>query len=216
MKRFLSIAVLGAVLCLAGFSPVNAATTPTSSTKATQFINKLDTYSSYIKSNADYFSRNVSQICKTFSQAKTSVKKKQVSGLNCVLPTNWALKEMGLLTTNANFYSKTNGTFANVSANMKKSLITIKPGDIVTEDGTDLIGTKVVDAAKAGLLVQGDIIANQSFTHTYVYDSYKNGKIYVYEAGGNANGLGYSKVGCGPFYAKQYNSLRIAGLMRWK
>lgn len=131
------------------------------------------------------------------------------------MPVNWALKEMGLLTTNANFYSKTNGNFSGVSANMKKNLVTFKKGDVVTEAG-DLIGMKVVNAAKAGLLVRGDIIANQSFTHTYVFDSLSNGKIYVYEAGGNANGLGYSKVGCGPFYAKQYNGLRIAGLMRWK
>lgn len=98
---------------------------------------------------------------------------------------------------------------------MKKNLTTIKKGDVVTDVG-NLIGMKVVDAAKAGLLVCGDIIANQSFTHTYVFDSYKNGKIYVFEAGGNASGLGYSKVGCGPFYAKQYNNLQIAGVMRWK
>ena len=102
-----------------------------------------------------------------------------------------------------------------VPVNMKKNLTTIKKGDVVTDVG-NLIGMKVVDAAKTGLLVCGDIIANQSFTHTYVFDSYKNGKIYVFEAGGNASGLGYSKVGCGPFYAKQYNNLPIAGVMRWK
>ena len=174
------------------------------SKKSMQFIEKLNVYSDFIKTNGQYFSRSNTQICKTFRQAKTTIKKKKTTGANCVMPVNWALKEMGLLATNANFYSKTNG-----------NLVTFKKGDVVTEAG-DLIGMKVVDAAKADLLVRGDIIANQSFTHTYVFDSFSNGKIYVYEAGGNANGLGYSKVGCGPFYAKQYNGLRIAGLMRWK
>ena len=185
------------------------------SKKSMQFIEKLNVYSDFIKTNGQYFSRSNTQICKTFRQAKTTIKKKKTTGANCVMPVNWALKEMELLATNANFYSKTNGNFSGVSANMKKNLVTFKKGDVVTEAG-DLIGMKVVDAAKAGLLVRGDIIANQSFTHTYVFDSFSNGKIYVYEAGGNANGLGYSKVGCGPFYAKQYNGLRIAGLMRWK
>ena len=185
------------------------------SKKSMQFIEKLNVYSDFIKTNGQYFSRSNTQICKTFRQAKTTIKKKKTTGANCVMPVNWALKEMGFLATNANFYSKTNGNFSGVSANMKKNLVTFKKGDVVTEAG-DLIGMKVVDAAKADLLVRGDIIANQSFTHTYVFDSFSNGKIYVYEAGGNANGLGYSKVGCGPFYAKQYNGLRIAGLMRWK
>lgn len=185
------------------------------SKKSMQFIEKLNVYSDFIKTNGQYFSRSNTQICKTFRQAKTTIKKKKTTGANCVMPVNWALKEMGLLATNANFYSKPNGNFSGVSANMKKNLVTLKKGDVVTETG-DLIGMKVVDAAKAGLLVRGDIIANQSFTHTYVFDSFSNGKIYVYEAGGNANRLDYSKVGCGPFYAKQYNGLRIAGLMRWK
>ena len=236
-KRFRAMALaLAMVISATSFSPAiiyaastdnNAVATdnstitvksgiPTEQTKKSmQFTEKLDTYSNFIKANGKYFSRSNPQICKTFSQARTAIKKKQSTGANCVMPVNWALKEMGLLANNANFYSKTDGNFSGVSTNMKKNLVTIKKGDVVTEAG-DLIGMKVVDAAKAGLLVKGDIIANQSFTHTYVFDSFSNGKIYVYEAGGNASGLGYSKVGCGPFYAKQYNSLRIAGLMRWK
>lgn len=138
------------------------------SKKSMQFIEKLNVYSDFIKTNGQYFSRSNTQICKTFRQAKTTIKKKKTTGANCVMPVNWALKEMGLLATNANFYSKTNGNFSGVSANMKKNLVTFKKGDVVTEAG-DLIGMKVVDAAKAGLLVRGDIIANQSFTHIYMF-----------------------------------------------
>lgn len=215
MKKCLFSCMMAILFC---FSPVitHAAEIPTvQSQKSIQFVEKLTVYSNFIKANGSYFSRSNSNVCKTFNQAKSAIKKKQVVGANCVMPINWALKEMGLLSENGNFYSKTNGSFVGFSTSMRKSLTTIKKGDVVTEAG-DLIGMKVIDAAKARLLLRGDIIANQSFTHTYVFDSYKNGKIYVFEAGGNASSLGYSKVGCGPFYAKQYNNLRIAGIMRWR
>lgn len=96
------------------------------SKKSMQFIEKLNVYSDFIKTNGQYFSRSNTQICKTFRQAKTTIKKKKTTGANCVMPVNWALKEMGLLATNANFYSKTNGNFSGVSANMKKNLVTFK------------------------------------------------------------------------------------------
>lgn len=103
------------------------------SKKSMQFIEKLNVYSDFIKTNGQYFSRSNTQICKTFRQAKTTIKKKKTTGANCVMPVNWALKEMELLATNANFYSKTNGNFSGVSANMKKNLVTFKKGDVVTE-----------------------------------------------------------------------------------
>ena len=105
------------------------------SKKSMQFIEKLNVYSDFIKTNGQYFSRSNTQICKTFRQAKTTIKKKKTTGANCVMPVNWALKEMGLLATNANFYSKPNGNFLGVSANMKKNLVTLKKGDVATETG---------------------------------------------------------------------------------
>ena len=74
----------------------------------------------------------------------------------------------------------------------------------------------VTKAAKKGLLQAGDIIANSSFNHTYVYAGYENGKILVYEAGGNARSADYGKVGCGPFSAGQYNNLKINSIIRWR
>ena len=64
------------------------------SKKSMQFIEKLNVYSDFIKTNGQYFSRSNTQICKTFRQAKTTIKKKKTTGANCVMPVNWALKEM--------------------------------------------------------------------------------------------------------------------------
>lgn len=80
----------------------------------------------------------------------------------------------------------------------------------------DLIGMNVTKAAKKGLLQAGDIIANSSFNHTYVYAGYQNGEILVYEAGGNASGKGYGNIGCGPFSAGQYKNLNIKSVLRWR
>lgn len=43
------------------------------SKKSMQFIEKLNVYSDFIKTNGQYFSRSNTQICKTFRQAKTGV-----------------------------------------------------------------------------------------------------------------------------------------------
>lgn len=48
---------------------------------------------------------------------------------------------------------------------MKKNLVTFKKGDVVTEAG-DLIGMKVVDAAKAGLLVRGTLLL---ISHSHIH-----------------------------------------------
>ena len=82
------------------------------------------------------------------------------------------------------------------------------------------------DAAKKDLLKPGDIISNATFDHTFVYAGYKDGKVYVYEAGGNAKGKGYGNIGCGPFTVGQYNKkaknpdkpksyIEIASILRW-
>ena len=73
----------------------------------------------------------------------------------------------------------------------------------------------VKNAAKNDLLKPGDIIAARDFNHTFVYAGYKNGKVYVYEAGGNAKGKGYGNIGCGPFTVGQYNKIKIASVLRW-
>ena len=52
------------------------------SKKSMQFIEKLNVYSDFIKTNGQYFSRSNTQICKTFSQAKTTIKKKKTTGAN--------------------------------------------------------------------------------------------------------------------------------------
>lgn len=193
----------------AGPSFVSSGTTTTGNTvSATQFLSLLDTYSNYIKQNHKFFRRSNSKNAGTFSAAKSKVKDRDKVNVNCVLPTMWALKDMGLLAQGSNFYSTTDGKWHGINEKIKQKATVISSGDP--------IGMNVTKAAKKGLLQAGDIIANSSFNHTYVYAGYENGKILVYEAGGNASSAGYGKVGCGPFSAGQYNNLKIKSIIRWR
>lgn len=183
-------------------------TTTGNTENATTFLNLLNTYSEYIKQNHKFFRRSNSKNAGTFSAAKSKVKDGDKVNVNCVLPTMWALKDMGLLAQGSNFYSTTDGKWHGINEKIKQKATIISSGDP--------IGMNVTKAAKKGLLQAGDIIANSSFNHTYVYAGYENGKILVYEAGGNANSAGYGKVGCGPFSAGQYNNLKIKSIIRWR
>lgn len=193
----------------AGPSFVSSGTTTTGNTvSATQFLSLLDTYSNYIKQNHKLFRRSNSKNAGTFAAAKSKVEDGDKVNVNCVLPTMWALKDMGLLAQGSNFYSTTDGKWHGLNEKIKQKATVISSGDP--------IGMNVTKAAKKGLLQAGDIIANSSFNHTYVYAGYENGKILVYEAGGNARSAGYGKVGCGPFSAGQYNNLKIKSIIRWR
>ena len=193
----------------AGPSFVSSGTTTTGNTvSATQFLSLLDTYSNYIKQNHKFFRRSNSKNAGTFSAAKSKVEDRDKVNVNCVLPTMWALKDMRLLAQGSNFYSTTDGKWHGINEKIKQKATIISSGNP--------IGMNVTKAAKKGLLQAGDIIANSSFNHTYVYAGYENGKILVYEAGGNASSAGYGKVGCGPFSAGQYNNLKIKSIIRWR
>ena len=193
----------------AGPSFVSSGTTTTGNTvSAKQFLSLLDTYSNYIKQNHKFFRRSNSKNAGTFSAAKSKVEDRDKVNVNCVLPTMWALKDMGLLAQGSNFYSTTDGKWHGINEKIKQKATVISSGNP--------IGMNVTKAAKKGLLQAGDIIANSSFNHTYVYAGYENGKILVYEAGGNASSAGYGKVGCGPFSAGQYNNLKIKSIIRWR
>lgn len=193
----------------AGPSFVSSGTTTTGNTvSATQFLSLLDTYSNYIKQNYKFFRRSNSKNAGTFSAAKSKVEDRDKVNVNCVLPTMWALKDMRLLAQGSNFYSTTDGKWHGINEKIKQKATIISSGNP--------IGMNVTKAAKKGLLQAGDIIANSSFNHTYVYAGYENGKILVYEAGGNASSAGYGKVGCGPFSAGQYNNLKIKSIIRWR
>ena len=173
------------------------------SANAQEFINLLDKYSDYMKSNSQYFQQGGSDKPHTFSAVKKKVNNKQKVGVNCVSPTVWALRELKLISND--FYGTTGGNFKGTTDRLYKKLTKI----------TNLNKKKVKDAAKNDLLKPGDIITVKNFTHTFVYAGYKNGKVYVYEAGGNARKAGFSSVGCGPFTVGQYNKIKIAGILRW-
>lgn len=178
---------------------------------ANSFLSLLDKYSSFIKQNSAYIRYGNLNNQKTYNEAKSDIADKENVTINCVSPVMWGLKELGLIPKGSSFYSTTDGSWhcSNMDK-LKQKAIFIKSGEA--------IGMTVVDAAKKGLLQPGDIIANKNFNHTYVYVGYDESQknIIVYEAGGNAKGQGYNKVGCGPFVAGQYKHLQIASIIRWR
>lgn len=190
-------------------SPVLDSSTGLTS-NANTFFTLLNKYSDFIKQNSKYVRYGNSNNVKTYAQAKSNAEDHEKSTINCVSPIMWGLKEMGLLRKSTNFYSTTSGTWMGKGDSLTEKTTIISSGEP--------IGMNVVTAAKKGLLKPGDIIANKSFNHTYVYVSYDeaNQNIVVYEAGGNARNQGYSKVGCGPFSDKQYKNLKIASIIRWR
>lgn len=190
-------------------SPVLDSSTGLTS-NANTFFTLLNKYSDFIKQNSIYVRYGNSNNVKTYAQAKSNAEDHEKSTINCVSPIMWGLKEMGLLRKSTNFYSTTSGTWMGKGDSLTEKTTIISSGEP--------IGMNVITAAKKGLLKPGDIIANKSFNHTYVYVSYDeaNQNIVVYEAGGNARNQGYSKVGCGPFSDKQYKNLKIASIIRWR
>lgn len=190
-------------------SPVLDSSTGLTS-NANTFFTLLNKYSDFIKQNSNYVRYGNSNNVKTYAQAKSNAEDHEKSTINCVSPIMWGLKEMGLLRKSTNFYSTTSGTWMGKGDSLTEKTTIISSGEP--------IGMNVITAAKKGLLKPGDIIANKSFNHTYVYVSYDeaNQNIVVYEAGGNARNQGYSKVGCGPFSDKQYKNLKIASIIRWR
>lgn len=185
------------------------------SATAQEFINLLDKYSDYIKNNSKHFKNSNEHNPTTFGSVKSRVNNGGSVNVNCVSPTMWGLRKMKLI--NSNFYSTTNGVFrGSTTGKFNKKLTKI----------TNLNGMLLKDAAKKDLLKPGDIISNATFDHTFVYAGYKDGKVYVYEAGGNAKGKGYGNIGCGPFTVGQYNKkkknpdkpksyIEIASVLRW-
>lgn len=56
----------------------------------------------------------------TFASAKSKVADGDKVNVNCVSPTMWALKEMGLLAQGTNFYSTTDGRWHGMNENQAK------------------------------------------------------------------------------------------------
>ena len=170
-------------------------------TKAEKYVDHLETYNAYIKAHGKYFFRSWDDSESTFAKAKAKVEAGKKTGLTCVVPVRWGLKEMGIDPTG--FYGKS-GKFVGYDADMKANLTKYTEGKF--------IGHTVKYCVDNKLLKKGDIICFRDMTHTFVYSGTGYG---CYDAGEAAERAGYSK-GIILNYSSVNAKKLISGVLRWK
>lgn len=168
---------------------------------AEKYLDSLKEYNAFIKKNGSLFTRSWTLSEPTFAKAKAKVNAGKKTGLTCVVPVRWGLKDLGLDPTG---FSGNNGKFVGFDADLKKVLTKITTGSV--------IGLTTKQAVDKKLLKPGDIIVFEKYTHTCVYSGtgYK-----VYDAGGAAEKAGYNK-GILLDYSVHLKEKKISGICRWK
>jgi hypothetical protein len=135
-----------------------------------KFIGMLQKYNPVIKKYGKQITYSFDDSEPTFEEAKKRLKAGKKTGMTCVVPCRWALKDIGI--SPSGFYAK-NGSFKDCyKGDIKKHL------ERITSGGA--IGKTVKQAANDGLLKPGDIIAYKGKTHTFVYSGIK---CKVYDGG---------------------------------
>lgn len=138
----------------------------------------------------------------TFAKAEALLKKGKKTGLTCVVPCRWALKDTGI--DPSGFYGK-NGTFSHCyKGSVKTHLNRIISGAV--------IGLTLKQAVDKKLLNPGDIITFENSTHTFVY----TGAGYLVYDGGHAAIKGDAYTGIVVDYSKYNSSRKISEILRWK
>ena len=179
-------------------------------TKASIFVNYLESYHQYIKKNYLYFVRDYDSSIKTFEDVKARILEKQVVGITCVVPTRWALAAMQIRRAdNKSLISGDEGSF-----------IKHYTGDVVTNlrliTSGKPVGMTLKEAVDTGLLRKGDIFAYKDRTHTFVY----SGKgYYVYEGGSSCTRGGHYPDGIKMDYSTNFygrNNFKISQILRWR
>ena len=163
-----------------------------------KFLGRLQTYNPILKKYGKklYYSWDDSE--PTFAKAKALLEAGKETGLTCVVPCRWALKDIGIDPTG--FYGD-DGTFKSCyKGDIKKHMKRI------TSDGP--IGKTVAQAVKSKLLQPGDIIAYKGKTHTFVFSGER---CKVYDGGHSAE---YPKVGVLVDYSSRKE--KISEILRWK
>lgn len=161
----------------------------------------LQTYSTYIKAHAKYFFRSWNDSETTFANAKAKVEAEKKTGLTCVVPVRWGLREMGIGPTG---FSVKDGKFVGFDSDMKSKLKKYTTGKFIGKTLKYCVDNK--------LLKKGDIIAYKDTTHVFVY----SGSGYmVYDAGSAAEKQGY-KNGILLDDSKVNPNKVVSGVLRWK
>ena len=138
----------------------------------------------------------------TFEKAVALLKKGKKTGLTCVVPCRWAMKEVGI--SPSGFYGK-NGSFSHCYKDDVKTHLT----RITSKEPIGLTVKKAVDK---GLLHPGDIIAFQKSTHTFVY----TGEKYLVFDGGHAAIVNEVYTGIVVDYSVRNATRKISEILRWK
>ena len=173
-------------------------------TNADKFVSILETINKMYLEYGKQFLYSFPKSEKTYKEALKRLKKGSLTGTTCVVPTRWALLEMGI--DPSGFYGK-NGKFTKFTTTMKKFLTKITKGKA--------IGKTLKQAVDGKLLKKGDILVFEGRTHTVTY----TGKGYlVFDGGSAAAARGYSKVGIVLDYSEvgAYKNAKISGILRWK
>ena len=162
-----------------------------------KFIGYLQKYNPVLRKYGAQLFYSFSDSEDSFSRAEARLKKGRKTGLTCVVPCRWALKDTGI--SPSGFYAIT-GSFKHCyHGAIAKHLKRITSGDA--------IGLTVKQSIDKGLLRPGDIIAYKDKTHTFVYSG---DRCYMYDGGHSAR---YTENGILVNYASRKE--KISEILRW-
>ena len=168
---------------------------------AEKYLDSLKEYNAFIKKNGSLFTRSWTLSEPTFAKAKAKVNAGKKTGLTCVVPVRWGLKELGIDPTG---FSVKNGKFVGFDSDMKSKLTKYTTGKFIGHTLKYCVDNK--------LLKKGDIVAYKDTTHIFVYSG--NGYM-VYDAGSAAKKQGY-KNGILLDDSKVNPNKVVSGVCRWK
>ena len=162
-----------------------------------KFIRRLQIYQPILKEYGNLLIYSFPKSETTFEKAKAKLKAGKSTGITCVVPCRWALKDIGI--NFSNFYA-VNGSFKDCcKGDIAKHLKRITSGEV--------IGLTIKEAVDRGLLKPGDIIAYKGKTHTFVYSG---DRYLVYDGGRYGD---YTKDGILHDYKPRDE--KISEILRW-
>lgn len=167
-----------------------------------RFLSKLSEYQKILKKYGKQLHYSYEDSESTFAKAKARLENGKGTGLTCVVPCRWALKDIGI--NPSGFYGK-NGSFKHCYKGALKTYL-----KRIISGGA--IGKTVEQAVKRELLISGDIITFEDATHTFVYTGYG---FLVYD-GGHAAMVNGVYAGIVVDYSKKYAGRKISEILRWK
>lgn len=174
---------------------------------ADKLLKYLKIYDSFIKTHGMGFVNKYDGNVICFAQAKKLVEDGKTCGITCVVPTRWALYEMGITGHNGKaLISTEKGTFGKYYEGVVKDVFTR-----ITKNPP--IGLNVKQAVDKKLLMPGDILCFEDLTHIAVY----SGSGYImYEGGGGCAINGHYPNGIKKDYSTIYTDRKISEILRFK